>query len=64
MITPRPTESRLLADLASLKRERDELREALNQIASWTEGDTVNGSFDEPNSAAVARAVLKRTKGK
>lgn len=31
---------------------------ALLKIASIKEGDVVNSSFDEPNSALIARAVL------
>lgn len=34
------------------------LVEALEHIASYPEGETVNGSFDEPNSAQRARDAL------
>lgn len=34
-------------------------REALNEIASWPEGATVTGSFDEPGAARTARDALK-----
>jgi hypothetical protein len=34
------------------------LRAALEEIASWDEGPTVNGTFDEPYSAKIARAAL------
>jgi hypothetical protein len=33
-------------------------REALNKIASWSEGPVVKGSFDEPAAASVARTAL------
>lgn len=32
--------------------------EALNEIAAWGQGKSVTGSFDEPCSAAIARAAL------
>ena len=32
---------------------------ALNEIASWREGPEVTGTFDEPNSARIARAALE-----
>ena len=42
-----------------LRREVAALRLTLNRIASWDEGEDVDGSFDEPSSAAVARMALK-----
>jgi hypothetical protein len=33
-------------------------REALERIASWPEGDTVGGHFNEPESAQIARDAL------
>lgn len=36
------------------------LVEALMQIASWGEGDEVDGSFDEPCAAKAARAALAK----
>lgn len=36
----------------------DRLTGALGKIASWSEGPAVNSSFDEPASAAIARAAL------
>ena len=39
--------------------EVERLEAALNKIASWSEGPSVNGSFDEPNSAEMARTALK-----
>lgn len=36
------------------------LLEGLNAIASWNEGPIVNGSFDEPASAKIARQTLER----
>lgn len=41
--------------------EIERLREALNVIASWNEGETVTGSFDEPGAAQCARDALKST---
>ena len=38
----------------------DEAIKVLNDIASWGEGDFVNGSFDEPHSAKKARDFLKK----
>jgi hypothetical protein len=32
--------------------------EALNRIACWDEGETVNGTFDSPGNAQFARAAL------
>jgi len=34
------------------------LVEALMSIASWSEGNEVDGSFDEPSAAKTARAAL------
>ena len=41
----------LLADLERAER-------ALNRIASWSEGEQVTPSFDEPNAASIARDYL------
>ena len=49
-------------ELDRLRKETAALREALNKIASWAEGDEVNGSFDEPVSAKIARAALQGAK--
>lgn len=38
------------------------LREALDKIASWGEGDIVSGKFDEPYSASIARKALNHDK--
>jgi len=46
---------------AELVADRERLREALNRIASWPEGETVSGSFDEPGSAQIARDALAAT---
>jgi hypothetical protein len=35
--------------------------EALTRIASYKEGPEVNSSFDEPESAKIARAALEAT---
>lgn len=39
------------------------LLKALNVIASWAEGETVTGKFDEPSSAQLARNALKVWRG-
>ncbi len=44
----------------ALLRSVERLTWAANRIASWGEGDTVTGSFDEPASAEIARAALSR----
>lgn len=36
--------------------------EALNRIASWTEGPTVDSTFDEPSAARVARRAIEDLK--
>lgn len=44
-----------------LTAERERVRvleEALREVASFGEGEKVNGSFDEPNAARIARAAL------
>lgn len=50
---------RLREQLIQKDREIERLRKALNRIASWEEGDTVRGNFDEPNAARIARAALE-----
>jgi hypothetical protein len=47
------------AEAARLVEENERLRATLERIASWDEGSTVNGTFDEPYSAKIARAALK-----
>ena len=42
----------------TLRAENTRLRTALEDIASWGEGETVSACFDEPASAAKARAAL------
>ncbi len=49
--------------VASLEAERDRLRTALNHLASWGEGERVNGTFDAPDVAQYARDVLKAVDG-
>lgn len=46
-------------DLIRSSARIEELEKALNLIASWGEGDEVNGSFDEPGSASIARDALR-----
>lgn len=43
----------------SVIEENKRLREALNDIASWSEGSEVNSRFDEPGSAEIARKALE-----
>ena len=40
-----------------------ELREALERIASKDEGPIVDGTFDEPRAATIARKALSRSTG-
>lgn len=42
----------------ALKEELERYRAALNNIASWKEGSKVTGTFDEPESARIARKAL------
>ena len=59
--------TRLRAENAALTRERDALREALNEIAAWDdhggnrglERDGTYGRFDEPGAVRTARTALK-----
>ncbi len=44
--------------LTTEKAKSARLVEALNDIASWNEGDEVRGNFDEPCSASTAREAL------
>lgn len=37
---------------------RERYERALNAIAVWSDGPTVNGGFDEPGSAGIARKAL------
>ena len=39
------------------------LLDGLNSIASWADGPIVNGTFDEPASAATARRTLQAYNG-
>ena len=36
----------------------EKLHAALNRIASWDEGEKVDGTFDEPHAARIAREAL------
>lgn len=52
-----------LVEKAELDRYFDDimlLSEALDKIASWGEGPEVTTSFDEPNSAKIAREALEK----
>ena len=44
--------------IAELERKLAVAREALNNLASWGEGECVTGCFDEPVAAAVSRQAL------
>jgi hypothetical protein len=48
------------ARIKQLEAEVERLREVLNYIASWGDGQVVNSSFDEPDSAKVARKALEQ----
>jgi len=55
----------MLSYIRSLEKQVKELEEklrvaveALNEIASWSEGDVVDGGFDEPRSAYISREAL------
>lgn len=43
-----------------LSRKLEVAKEGLNNIASWSEGEEVNGTFDEPCSAYTARKALAK----
>ena len=44
--------------VAALLHRIKELEAALNEIASWSEGDVVGSHFDEPGAAQIARSAL------
>lgn len=46
------------AELATLRERVRVYENALNEIASWGEGEKVTGRFDEPHSAKKAREAL------
>lgn len=43
---------------AALMERHERMRAALDKIASWGDGPVVNGGFDNPADAAIARAAL------
>lgn len=47
-----------LGEIDRLRAQREKFRAALDEIASWKEGAAVSGTFDEPNSAELARKAL------
>ena len=54
--------SKILTDAFNkLFEENIKLREALNQIAQWNDGE-IGGHMDEPYSAETARITLGKTK--
>jgi hypothetical protein len=54
------SETYLMDLLEAVEYERDAYRDALNEVAAWYDGPEVNGGFDEPASAAVARETLSQ----
>lgn len=48
----------MLVEALELKRQRDLMLAALNDIAAWTDGE-VGGHMDEPGSANAARNAIK-----
>jgi hypothetical protein len=58
-----PVASPLAGTLPRPDNECEVYKAALNRIASWSEGDTVTSSFDEPGSAAIAREALRCYRG-
>jgi hypothetical protein len=48
----------MLVEALELKRQRDLMLDALNNIAAWNDGE-VGGHMDEPGSAKVAREAIK-----
>lgn len=52
------------AQLQAKEREASEYREALDEISVWSDGPQVNGGFDEPGSAEIARKVLAKYPGR
>ena len=48
----------MLVEALELKRQRDLMLDALNNIAAWNDGE-VGGHMDEPGSAKVARNAIK-----
>ncbi len=51
-------QTKVLLMASELHKTVDKLVDALNLIASWSEGEKVTPSFDEPCSAALARGAL------
>jgi hypothetical protein len=47
--------------LTALLAEYERYEKALNQIASWQEGETVTSMCDDPGSARIARDALRAT---
>jgi hypothetical protein len=45
--------------LGDLKRQRDELLAALNDLAAWPDGN-IGSHMDEPHAASVARRLLAK----
>jgi len=52
----------LAAEIDRLRAENKKMRDALNKIASWSEGAIVDKSFDEPGSAKIARDALAKAR--
>lgn len=52
----------MLVEALELKRQRDLMLDALNNIAAWNDGE-VGGHMDEPGSAKVARDAISSVSG-
>jgi hypothetical protein len=54
----------LLDELSQLQEQVAEYENVLNFVAAWEQGTEVNGTFDSPHDASVARSVLKKWRKK
>lgn len=53
----------MLIEVNQLKAQREEMLAALNELASWGQGEVVNSSFDNPSVAEFARATIAKVRG-
>ena len=58
MDVPHPLEGKPVCIMPAA--QFDAMVSALNEIASWGEGDKVGSDFDEPNAARIARYILAK----
>lgn len=63
MMMSRPTESRLLAEIAQLKAERDDLLEALEQCVRRLDKLNTGGPSEPDPTVVKARAAITKAKG-